>query len=557
MKYFRNFENFKIYEEITNAENSLIKAINDKKDFIQSYREILLATKKAKKKDIFDDDLKETLKNTFLKIVNRYHVDSVEEFNKYVEKLVKDRNFISLKTDFSEENKIYFNYLTESLGVPEQEPLIELKPENIPAKSDNLSKYEEELKNIPKTHDLDETSKKIFDIIVKDKKVPELKMNEKGDYVHFLQDYLKVFGYNIGDVDGIFGVKTQKGVSEYQSKNNIDADGIVGENTWKNILHDLSAGEDFSKLTVLKSTKTNTPIINNAKQLATNQKVNIENFFESKINEAIDNFKGVEMIISKPYDEEKGFVTATFTKDGKPMLFKKSKYVTLPVIKDSGKFSKITQEDLLQNLSVVSDTTKTNNTKTTNKDNQIISDDNSLNHENSTDEDFQFKDSKGNSRNFSELAKVPNSSGAWFNTETTMRRLILNNNNRHFILSLNKLYEQKKGSNLIHFMVDVFQGANEDFKIYNTLLEYIINPNSDAMVINSAVKGVGTEDQLLQLIINKRSKESDDYKKKIADEYLSNYNESLLDALEDDLDTESSQDQELIKKIIPDYLGSV
>lgn len=36
--------------------------------------------------------------------------------------------------------------------------------------------------------------------------------------------------------DGVFGPKTETAVKEYQSKNNLEVDGIVGVNTWKSLL---------------------------------------------------------------------------------------------------------------------------------------------------------------------------------------------------------------------------------------------------------------------------------------------------------------------------------
>ena len=53
----------------------------------------------------------------------------------------------------------------------------------------------------------------------------------QGDDVKSLQEKLNNNGYKL-DVDGIFGVKTQAAVKDYQKKNNLAVDGIVGTNTW-------------------------------------------------------------------------------------------------------------------------------------------------------------------------------------------------------------------------------------------------------------------------------------------------------------------------------------
>ena len=52
-----------------------------------------------------------------------------------------------------------------------------------------------------------------------------------GSSVKELQEALNKNGYKL-DVDGVFGSKTQAAVKDYQSKNNLQVDGIVGKNTW-------------------------------------------------------------------------------------------------------------------------------------------------------------------------------------------------------------------------------------------------------------------------------------------------------------------------------------
>lgn len=54
-----------------------------------------------------------------------------------------------------------------------------------------------------------------------------LKLGNKGDAVKRLQQLLNIA------VDGEFGIKTDKAVREFQMKNKLTVDGIVGNNTWK------------------------------------------------------------------------------------------------------------------------------------------------------------------------------------------------------------------------------------------------------------------------------------------------------------------------------------
>lgn len=59
----------------------------------------------------------------------------------------------------------------------------------------------------------------------------QLSYGSKGSDVTELQKLLNQNGYTL-DEDGIFGDKTQAAVKDYQTKNNLDVDGIVGNNTW-------------------------------------------------------------------------------------------------------------------------------------------------------------------------------------------------------------------------------------------------------------------------------------------------------------------------------------
>ena len=68
--------------------------------------------------------------------------------------------------------------------------------------------------------------------------VPDMPMLYRGctgDAVKTLQDKLNTLGYNSGNVDGIFGVKTYAAVTAFQKANGLGVDGIVGKLTWGKI----------------------------------------------------------------------------------------------------------------------------------------------------------------------------------------------------------------------------------------------------------------------------------------------------------------------------------
>ena len=61
---------------------------------------------------------------------------------------------------------------------------------------------------------------------------PILRLNSTGKYVRYLQFLLKIDGYAVGQVDGVFGPNTQNAVRAFQQANGLSPDGIVGRLTW-------------------------------------------------------------------------------------------------------------------------------------------------------------------------------------------------------------------------------------------------------------------------------------------------------------------------------------
>ncbi len=67
-------------------------------------------------------------------------------------------------------------------------------------------------------------------------KFPILRKGSKGYYVGYVQEKLSSLGYNCGTVDRDFGSKTENAVEEFQSRNRLTVDGVVGPNTWKRLV---------------------------------------------------------------------------------------------------------------------------------------------------------------------------------------------------------------------------------------------------------------------------------------------------------------------------------
>lgn len=64
---------------------------------------------------------------------------------------------------------------------------------------------------------------------------PLLRQGDRGNFVMLLQFMLTRYGYNVA-VDGVFGPATLAAVRRYQTDNSLAIDGIVGQNTWRNLL---------------------------------------------------------------------------------------------------------------------------------------------------------------------------------------------------------------------------------------------------------------------------------------------------------------------------------
>lgn len=79
-----------------------------------------------------------------------------------------------------------------------------------------------------------------------------LKWGSRGDYVYVVQDKLKRWGYYKGNIDGIYGNETRVAVQEFQRKNGLRADGIVGDETARALGINIPGGGGGGKQTASK-----------------------------------------------------------------------------------------------------------------------------------------------------------------------------------------------------------------------------------------------------------------------------------------------------------------
>lgn len=64
---------------------------------------------------------------------------------------------------------------------------------------------------------------------------PTLRLGSRGVFVRYLQQKLLSKLYPVGNIDGVFGSKTQSAVIAFQTDNALTPDGIVGRNTWEKV----------------------------------------------------------------------------------------------------------------------------------------------------------------------------------------------------------------------------------------------------------------------------------------------------------------------------------
>lgn len=65
--------------------------------------------------------------------------------------------------------------------------------------------------------------------------LPILRRGDAGEDVKYLQQRLKIWGSSLG-IDGVFGANTEAEVKKFQTQYGLTVDGVVGTQTWTNLL---------------------------------------------------------------------------------------------------------------------------------------------------------------------------------------------------------------------------------------------------------------------------------------------------------------------------------
>lgn len=72
------------------------------------------------------------------------------------------------------------------------------------------------------------------------------------------QCLLRYLGYYDGNIDGIWGTKSNKGTKEFQEANGLSVDGVFGSQTTKKVLEHIYKGTGFKEKTTVSSTTSST-----------------------------------------------------------------------------------------------------------------------------------------------------------------------------------------------------------------------------------------------------------------------------------------------------------
>ena len=97
-----------------------------------------------------------------------------------------------------------------------------------------------------------------------------LRYGSRGPMVEYLQLALRRAGYDPGQIDGIFGWRTQAALTRFQKDNGLAPDGIAGRLTWAKLfpylsgytVHVVQSGDTFWKIAA--QYKTDVPAIETA-----------------------------------------------------------------------------------------------------------------------------------------------------------------------------------------------------------------------------------------------------------------------------------------------------
>jgi putative chitinase len=178
-----------------------------------------------------------------------------------------------------------------------------------------------------------------------------LKNGSNGDDVKKLQEKLGL------KVDGSFGPGTEKAVKEWQSKNGLTADGVIGDVSWSKLFGEVKLELTFTGDLKLEKLKGHIPdsviaqIPDTASKFAITTNLRLAHFLSQCAHES-GNFKWVvELASGKAYEGRKDLGN---TEVGDGVRFKGRGYIQCTGRVNYSSFSKFIGEDCVANPDLVS-----------------------------------------------------------------------------------------------------------------------------------------------------------------------------------------------------------
>ena len=178
-----------------------------------------------------------------------------------------------------------------------------------------------------------------------------LKLGSTGDNVKLLQEKL---GLN---PDGNFGPNTEKSVKDWQKKNGLKDDGVVGDITWNKLFNNSTTKKVSNEVLRLEKLKGIIPdkviaqIPDTALKFNITTNLRLAHFLSQCAHES-GNFKWVvELASGKAYEGRKDLGN---TQPGDGVKFKGRGYIQLTGRANYDKFSKFVNEDCVSNPDLVS-----------------------------------------------------------------------------------------------------------------------------------------------------------------------------------------------------------
>lgn len=99
---------------------------------------------------------------------------------------------------------------------------------------------------------------------------PDLNIGSQGEFVRELQAALKLLGYYNSEIDGMYGQNTARAVSLFQENAQLNATGVVNQQTWNRLFPLTSPNTNNPTVTVATNpTSTNSPNTTNNNQSTT------------------------------------------------------------------------------------------------------------------------------------------------------------------------------------------------------------------------------------------------------------------------------------------------